>query len=50
MLERNTFIKDTIITKGPSKCLGGAKITDMLNELVLTPEMKGLVGFGTKHN
>jgi hypothetical protein len=39
-----------IITKGSLKCLSGEKITNILNELVLAPEMRGLVGFESNHN
>lgn len=45
--ERNTFTKDTIITKVSLKRLSGVEIVDMLNKLVLTLEMKG---FRTEHN
>jgi hypothetical protein len=40
-------MKDTIITKRLLKPLSGADFADMLNELVLTPRMKGSAGFGS---
>jgi hypothetical protein len=36
--EQNAFQKDTTVTKGPSKCLSGAQIIDMLDKLTPDPE------------
>ena len=49
-LQRNTFRKDTVVTKGPLKHLSGQKIADMLSNLVLFANGDEFVVFGTEHN
>jgi hypothetical protein len=49
--EQNSFRKDTIVTKGPSKHLSGAQIVDMLDKLSSDPERPGYFeGYGETHN
>jgi hypothetical protein len=38
--DQNAFKKDTIVTKGPSKCLRGAQIVDILDKLMPDPEIQ----------
>jgi hypothetical protein len=49
--EQNTFRKDTIVTKGPSKRLSGTQIVDMLKKLTPDPErLDYFEGYGETHN
>jgi hypothetical protein len=49
--EQYAFQKDTIVTKGPPKCLSGAQIVDMLDKLMPDPKRPGYFeGYGETHN
>jgi hypothetical protein len=49
--EQNAFRNDTIITKGPLKCLSGTQIVDVLDKLMSDPERpRYFQGYGETHN
>jgi hypothetical protein len=49
-LDRDAFKKGNIDLEGPSRCLSGPKIADMLNNLVLTENGDEFVGYGNEYN
>jgi hypothetical protein len=49
-LDRDTFKKGNIVLEGPPRHLSGAKIAEMLDNLVLNKEGNGFVGYGNDHN
>jgi hypothetical protein len=49
--QKNTFNKDNIVTKEPTKHLSGPQIVDMLDKLTRDPEKPGYFkGYGETHN
>jgi hypothetical protein len=48
--DRNTFKKDTIVTRGPPKRLSGAEILARLNDLKLNEHGNRFEGYGIEHN
>jgi hypothetical protein len=49
-MQKDSFRKDTIIKKGPPKCLGGPEIAKSHNELVLNREGNGYKRYREEHN
>lgn len=47
---RNSFGNNTIVTRGPSKCLSGSDILACLNELKIIEHGYWFVGFRIEHN
>jgi hypothetical protein len=48
--EVNTFMKGTIVTKGPPRCLSGLEIESMLNNLKENESGDGYIGYEIEHN
>jgi hypothetical protein len=48
--DRNTFKKDTIVTRGPPKRLRGPETLARLNDLKLNEHGNHFEGYGTEHN
>jgi hypothetical protein len=48
--KKDRFRKDTVIKKGPPKCLSGPKTTENLSKLVLNREGNVYEGYGEEHN
>jgi hypothetical protein len=49
-LDSDAFKKDNIVLEGPPRRLSGSKIADMLDNLVLSKNGDGFVGYGEEHN
>jgi hypothetical protein len=49
-MQKDSFRKDTVIKKGPPKCLSGPKTAENLNKLVLNREGIGYEGYEEEHN
>jgi hypothetical protein len=49
-MQKDSFRKDTVIKKGPPKCLSGPEIAEGHNNLVLNREGNGYEGYGEEHN
>jgi hypothetical protein len=50
MFDRNTFRKDTNVTRGPPKRISGPEILTRLNDLKLNKHGNWFEGFGIEHN
>jgi hypothetical protein len=48
--DKKNFIKNTMVTKGPPKCLNATEICTQLNNLVLNEKGDKYQGFGVDHN
>jgi hypothetical protein len=49
-MQKDSFRKDTVIKKGPPKCLSGLEATENLGKLVLNREENVYEGYGEEHN
>jgi hypothetical protein len=49
-MQKDSFRKDTVVKKGPPKCLSGLETTENLSKLVLNREGLGYEGYGEEHN
>jgi hypothetical protein len=49
-MQKDSFRKDTVIKKGPPKCLSGPEIAKNLSKLVLNREGNGYEEYGEEHN
>jgi hypothetical protein len=49
-MQKDSFRKDTVIKKGPPKCLSGPEIAENLSKLVLNRERNGYEGYEEEHN
>jgi hypothetical protein len=49
-MQKDSFRKDTVVRKGPPKCLSGPKIAENHMKLVLNREGNGYEGCGEEHN
>jgi hypothetical protein len=49
-MQKDSFRKDTVIKKGPPKCLNGPETAENLSKLVLNREGHGYEGYGEEHN
>jgi hypothetical protein len=49
-MQKDSFWKDTIVKKGPPKCLSGPETVKNLSKLVLNTEDNGYEGYGEEHN
>jgi hypothetical protein len=48
--DKKNFIKNSVVTKGPPKCLNAEEIYAQLNNLVLNEKGDKYEGFGVDHN
>jgi hypothetical protein len=49
-MQKDSFKKDTVVKKGPLKCLSGSETARNLSKLVLNREGNGYEGYGEEHN
>jgi hypothetical protein len=49
-MQKDSFRKDTVIKKGPPKCLSELETTENLGKLVLNREENVYEGYGEEHN
>jgi hypothetical protein len=49
-MQKDSFMKDTVVRKGPPKCLSGPETAENLSKLVLNREGNGYGGYGEEHN
>jgi hypothetical protein len=49
-MQMDIFRKDTVIKKGPPKCLSRTEIAENLSKLVLNREENVYEGYGEEHN
>jgi hypothetical protein len=49
-MQKDSFRKDTVVKKGPLKCLSGLETTENLTKLILNREGNGYEGYGEEHN
>jgi hypothetical protein len=49
-MQKDSFRKDTVVKKGPPKCLSGSKTAENLSKLVLNKEGNEYEGYEEEHN
>jgi hypothetical protein len=49
-MQKDSFRKDTVVKKGPPKCLSGQETANNLSKLVINREGNGYEGYGEEHN